>query len=113
MPLGEQQFQDFGAGSGEQVEALFSLLFLAPLAGQESLAFQPAQQGVERAFIDLQAVLREGFAQRVTVLLAAQRRQDGQYQAAAAEFETEILKVFWIHGVYQVLHSVLYTLCIT
>jgi len=112
-PLGEQLVENKGAVGGEEVKALLALFFLAPLAVQEPLCFEPAQQGVERAFINLQAMLGESFTQRVAVLLAAQRRQHGQHQAAAAKFEAEVFKGFGTHWDYHAPHPVLHTLCAT
>ena len=91
-PLGEQQVEDLSTAGGEEVKTLFALFFLTPLAGQKSLGFQAAQEGIKRAFINLQAVLGEGFAQRVTVLFTAQGRQNRQHQATTAEFEAKVLK---------------------
>ena len=48
----------------QPVEALVALFFLAPLAGQQTLGFKPAQQRIERAFVDHQAVVRQRLAQR-------------------------------------------------
>jgi len=83
-PLGEQLVQDFRAIGRQKVEALLAFVLLAPLAGQKALGFQAAEQWVEGAFVDLQAVFGQGLAQSVAVLLAAQGRQDCQNQATAA-----------------------------
>ncbi len=36
-----------------------SAAFLAPFAGQQFLRLEPAQQGVERAFVDVEAEVRQ------------------------------------------------------
>src|ERR1035437_392171 len=96
-PLGQQLVQDFRSAGAEQVEALLALLFFAPFAGQKALGLEAPEQGIEGAFVDLQSVLGKSFAQGVAVLLPAQGRQDGENQAAAAEFESEVFKRFWVH----------------
>ena len=97
LPLGEQLLENIGALGREKIEALLALVLFAPFAGEESLGLKPSEKGVERAFVDFQSMLGEGFSERVAVLLATERRQDSQDEATAAKFETKIFKRVWVH----------------
>jgi hypothetical protein len=70
-----------------------------------------AEKRVERAFVDLQAVVGEGFAQSVAVLLPAQGGENGEDYGAASEFEPEVLKSFLGH-VCTVSYIVCHTYCV-
>src|SRR5262245_42725344 len=91
-PLGEQLRQHLLAVLRQAVEALVAFAFLAPLARQEPLRLEPPEQWVERAFVDREPVLAEELAQRVAVLLGAERGQHRHDQAAAAQFEAKVFK---------------------
>ena len=93
------------AVAGEAVKPLVALVFLAPLAGQQPLGLQAPQQRVERAFVDLQAALGQGLAQRVAVVLLAKLRQHCQSQAAAPQFQAKVLEEVFGEG-----HAVPHTL---
>ena len=69
VPLGEELGEDGFAFGGEPVEALVALVFFAPLAGEEALGFEAAEEGVEGAFLDGEAFVGEGFAEGVAVVL--------------------------------------------
>jgi hypothetical protein len=58
-----------------------------PFAQQQALRLQPPQQRIQRPFLDRQAAVGEGLAERVTVLAFAQLAEHGQYQHAAPEFD--------------------------
>jgi hypothetical protein len=96
-PLGEQLGEYFRATIGKAVKPLVALGFLAPFAEQETLSFEPPQQGIEGALVHVQTVLRERFAERVAILLGPQRGQDRDHEAAAAQFEANVVKQRWIH----------------
>ena len=68
VPLGEELGEDGFAFRGEFVEALVALVFFAPLAGEEALGFETAEEGVEGAFFDGQTLVGEGFAEGVAVM---------------------------------------------
>jgi len=56
-PFGEQLGKHPRAVVGQPVEAFVAPGLFAPLADEQALDLQPAQQGVERAFVDGQPVL--------------------------------------------------------
>jgi len=89
VPLGEELGEDGFAGEGELVEALVALVFFAPLAGEEALGFEAAEEGVEGAFFDGEALVGESFAEGVAVVLSTELGEDGEDEAAAAELEAE------------------------
>jgi hypothetical protein len=88
-PLGEELGEGGLAIGGEAVEALVALVFFAPLAGEEALGFEAAEEGIEGAFFDGEAFVGEGFAEGVTVVLGAELGEDGDDEAAATELEAE------------------------
>src|SRR6516225_4422578 len=71
FPFIEKLFENAFAVGGKNVEAFVALVLFAPLADQESLRFQAAQQGIQGAFVDGHAMLGQGLAQGVTVLFGA------------------------------------------
>jgi hypothetical protein len=89
VPFVEKLDEDGFAFGGKLVEALVALVLFTPLAGEKLLGFEAAKEGVEGAFFDGQALVGEGFAEGVAVVLDAELGQDGDDEAAAAEFETE------------------------
>ena len=91
-PLDDEQRQHLQAHAREAVEALVALGFFAPLADEQALCFQPAEQRIERALVDDEAVFGEEFAQRVSVLFRAKRREDGDRQAAPPDLEPEVVE---------------------
>ena len=58
--------------------------------GEHALRLEPAQERIERAFLDRHAALGQGLAQRIAVLHFAQLREDGEDQCAAAQFAFEL-----------------------
>src|SRR5205809_7719989 len=84
-PLLEQLVEKRPSVSRQQVVTLVPLALLAPLALQESLRLEPAQQGIERALVHDEALLRERLAQRVAVLLVAELGEHRHHQAAAPQ----------------------------
>src|SRR6476660_9692185 len=98
VPFPEELFERGLAVRREPVEALVAFVLLAPLTGEESLAFEPAEQGIERALVDRQPVLVERLAQRVAVLLFAQRGEYREDQAAAPQLEAEIVEGIGARG---------------
>src|SRR5581483_11424667 len=91
-PLIEQLLQSRFAVGREPVEALVAFLFFAPFAQQQSLRFEPAKQGIQGAFIDLEASFSQVLPQGVAVVFLAQLNQNRQGQAASAKLEPEVLK---------------------
>src|SRR5882757_10900854 len=53
LPFRHELFQDQLAIVREPVKPLVPLVLLPPLAGEQTLAFEPPQQGIEGAFIDI------------------------------------------------------------
>jgi hypothetical protein len=104
VPFRKQLFENLFSVGGKAVEALVAFLVFAPFADQEGLGLEAAQQGIERAFVDLKTVLGEFFAEGVSILLCAQSGEDGEHQTAAAEFQPEVLEGFRVHNVYDALH---------
>src|ERR1035438_6587111 len=112
VPFLKQLGEDLLAVRGEAIEPLIALFLFAPLAGQQSLGFQAPQQRVERAFVDDQAVVGQGLAQRVAVTLLAKLRQDCERQASAAEFEPKVLEQVFCES-HAVPHTLYINYCIT
>src|ERR1700730_16432123 len=92
LPLGEELLQHQPAVGRQLVKALVPFVFLAPLAGEQSLAFEPAKQGVQRPLVDAQSKVAERVSQRVAVRVRPERGEDSETQASAAELEAEILE---------------------
>src|ERR1700688_1429945 len=67
-PLREQLLQDLRARNRELVKTLITLLFFTPFAFEQALAFQTPKQGIQRPFVDLDAMVSHDFSQRVAVL---------------------------------------------
>ena len=82
----------------EAVEALLALVFLAPLAGEQALALEPAEERVEGAFVDGEALVGECLPERVAVVLVPELDEHGQHQAAPAELQPEVLEVVGVLG---------------
>src|SRR5580700_4992723 len=92
LPLDCQLFENQLAVGRKTVETFVALVLFPPLAYQQALSLEAAKQWVERAFVDGHAMVGEGFAQRVTVMLDAQRSQHREGKAAAAKFLAEVLE---------------------
>src|ERR1700760_4295699 len=105
-PLDEQLLEGGGAGGREAVEALVALVLFTPFTDQQALGFEAAQERVEGALFNVDAVIGEGFAQGIAVVLLAELGQDGEDEAAAAELEAEVFK----NRLDGFGHTVLYTL---
>jgi hypothetical protein len=89
VPLGEEESEGGFALRGKPIEALVALVFFAPLAGEEALGFEAAEEGIERAFLDGKTFVGERLAEGVAVVLNAQLGEDGDDETAAAEFEAK------------------------
>jgi hypothetical protein len=89
VPFGEELGEDLLAVGGEAVEAFVAFFFFAPLAGEEGLGFEAAEERVEGGFFDGEAFVGEGFAEGVAVVLLAELGEDGEDEASTAEFEFE------------------------
>src|SRR4029079_6439371 len=74
-PLDEQLVQDFRAVVWQAVEPRVTLSLFTPLADQQPLTFQPAQQRIQRAFVDVKPVLGENLAERIAVVLCSKGRE--------------------------------------
>ena len=117
VPLGEELGEDGFAFGREFVETFVALVFFAPLAGEELLGFEAAEEGVQGAFFNGKAFVGEGLAEGVAVVLGAELGEDGDDEAAAAEFEAEGVEDLgfdlglrrvgcWFHTVCQLLYDV-------
>ena len=98
MPFGEQGLQHGLAFRGETIKAFVAFVFFAPFADEQALGFEAAEQRVESAFIDGHALVGEGLAEGVAVLLFAEHGQDGEDQRATAKFEAEVFKELVVVG---------------
>src|SRR6185436_19942133 len=112
-PLVEQQPQRPLAVGGQAVEALVALVLLAPFADEQPLCFQPPQQRVQGVLVDVQAKVRQGFSQRVAVVLDAQLGECGHHEAAAAELEPKVFEGLRAvghggYGVWRILYDTRY-----
>jgi cold shock CspA family protein len=103
---------DFPVGR-KAIKALVSLVLLPPLAEEEALGFEAAEEGIEGTFVHFHALVGEGFAEGVAVLLGAESGKDGKDETTAAKLEAEVFKevggweaVFHIvSGTYYTTHS--------
>src|SRR5579872_5507354 len=111
FPFGQHLLEYGFSVARDLVETLVALVFLTPLAHQQTLGLKPAQERVQRAFINLHAVLGEGFAQRVSVLLSAELSQHRDYQASAAQFQPQTFNDAVVIG--ELTHTVRHILYIT
>ena len=69
LPLFQQLAKNLLSFAREPIEPLVALFFLAPLAHQQPLCLQPAEQRVKRALINLQASFDKLFPQGVAIVL--------------------------------------------
>src|SRR4051812_14753397 len=79
-PLRLEQREDAAAVRGEAIEPFLPLVFFAPLAREQALALEPAEQRVQSAFVDRQASLGERLPEGVAVMLAAELPEHGQHE---------------------------------
>ena len=63
LPFRQELLEDLAAVRRQAVEALLAAAFLAPFAGQQLLGLEAAEQGVERALVDVEAEIGEGLSQ--------------------------------------------------
>src|SRR5688572_554979 len=75
LPFSEQLLENLPALWRQLVETLVAPAFLAPFAGEEILALETAQQGIQRALVDIETQIGERLAQRVAVVFRPQLRQ--------------------------------------
>ena len=92
VQLAQELFEDVATVLGKFVEALLAVVFLAPFALEEALAFEAAKKGVEGAFIDLDAEAGEILAQGIAVMFAPELGQDRDDEKAATELEPEMIE---------------------
>jgi hypothetical protein len=105
FPFREELLEHGFAVRGEDVKALVALVFFAPLADEEALGLETAQQGIQSAFIDGHAVVGESFAEGVAVLLGAELGEDGEDEGAATKLEAKVFEEIRFDG-----HTVPYPL---
>lgn len=92
LPLQKELLQYGFALFRQFVETLVALGVLTPLAREKSLRFQTAEQRVKRPFVDLNPLLGEILAERVSVLLAAKVRKNGEDKSSSPEFHPQIFE---------------------
>src|SRR3954471_3537334 len=110
VELGEELFQDLAAFAGEFVKAFLAVVFLAPFALEEALAFETAEEGIKGAFVDLDAEFGELLSEGVAIMFAAELGEDGDNEKAAAKLEAETGKKI---GIWFGCHYQVSTLCDT
>src|SRR6476646_5969394 len=98
-PFRAQLPQDAYPFRGQLVETLLALVLLTPLAGEEPLGLEAPEQGIEGALVDGQAVVGEGLAQGVAVLLAPEFGQHCQDQRTPAQLQPQVFEGFSSHGI--------------
>jgi hypothetical protein len=98
LPFGEQRLQHGLAFGGEAIKAFVALVFFAPFAKEKTLGFEAAQKRVQGAFIDGHALVGEGLAEGVAILLFAKHGEDGEDQRAATKFEAEVFEEVVVVG---------------
>ena len=76
----------------EFVKAFLAVVFLAPLALEQALGLESAQERVKGALVDFDPERGEILAQGIAVMLAAQLGENGDNEQTAAQFETQIVK---------------------
>src|SRR5512139_814783 len=88
-PLGSQFLRHLLALRVRLVVAPRPAVLDAPGAREEPLRLEPAEQGIQRALVDVEAPVRERLLERVAILLAPQLDENRQDQGAPPEFERE------------------------
>src|SRR6476661_1934710 len=68
-PFVQQLREDCLAFAREAIEALVALVLLPPDTLQQPLRLQPPQQRIERVLFNVHALVSQGFAQLVAVVL--------------------------------------------
>src|SRR6516225_9139003 len=108
-PFLHQLLQDLPAFARKPVIALVAVVLFAPLAGQQSLRFQPADQRIKSPFIDLHAARRKCLTQRVAIVFRAKLPQNGQNQRSAPQLRTKTLQPVRVHfTVLRILYDTQY-----
>ena len=117
-PFFEKLVEDVCAAGRKAIEALVTLVFLAPFACEEPLGFEAAEERVEGAFVDDQSIVGKGFSEGVAVLFRLELGEDSDDEAAAAQFEAQGVEEVgsgggggWSHrlcGISCVMHTVRY-----
>jgi hypothetical protein len=92
FPLSQQLSEHVGPQRRDPVETLVALVLFAPLAYQQPLGLEPAQQRVERALLDLDALIGERLAQCVSVVLLPELSKHGEDQRSAPELQAKIVE---------------------
>src|ERR1700689_3323842 len=110
LPLRQKLLKNQLSVPRQRVKALVTLIFLAPLADQETLSFQSAKQRIEGAFINGHPMFSERLAQGVAVLFRAQLGQHRKDQRPAPQLGPEILEDVGVAGhilcaIYCTIHS--------
>lgn len=89
LQFGEELFENGAAVAGKFVEAFLAIVFFPPFALEQTLSLEPPEEGIERAFIDLDSERRQVLAQGIAVMLASELGEDRDDEEAAAEFEPQ------------------------
>ena len=76
----------------QPVEPLGPPVLLAPLAVQQALGLEPAQQRVERVLLDVHPLLAERLAKRIAVVLGPQLSEHRDDDGASTQLETQVLE---------------------
>jgi hypothetical protein len=92
LPLLEELLEYDLARFGQLVKTLVPLRVFTPLADEKPLGFEPAKQRVKRSFVDLNALFGEIFAERVSILLAAEVGKNGEDKSSSPEFHPQIFE---------------------
>lgn len=71
----------------EAVEALVPFILFAPLADQQTLDLEAAEQRVKSVLIDVETMIVERFSEGVAVVFVTEFGEDGEDEAATAQFE--------------------------
>src|SRR5690349_24861978 len=100
-PAGGQLTVEPAAGGAQDVVATRRALARAPLADQDALCLEPAQQGIEGALLDRHAAGRQGLPQLVAVAQRAQLGQGCEDDHAAAQLQLQLLEGAVHHAPYS------------
>ena len=92
LPLPKELLEYDLARFGQFVKTFVPLGVFTPLAHEKTLSLQSAEQRVERSFVDLNALFGEIFAERVSVLFAAEVGKNGEDKRSSPEFHPQIFE---------------------
>src|SRR6267143_805898 len=111
VPFLEQLLEDARPVLREAVKPFVALIFLAPFAFEQALGFQPPQQGIQRALLNLHPLIRQRFAQCVAVMLFAKLRQHRNDQRPATQFHPQVFEEVGVRELGKVHHLESPTVC--